>query len=189
MKSIKLFTISCFISLISFSQIQVEKKDGGSVITNLGYNIKVNEGSSLNRQYIILNDANSPIQIYETGVKTSYADRSYSFIPVGNLIAKEPVTAIEINYVLYNVFGEHIKTLAGKEIKDISSSMDLSKIGTWYASENQISEYLICVAFVANVRKQNGTIWKYNYKSIKEQLNKLTIAFEENYTPQKDNGK
>ena len=189
MKAINLLIVFSLFSLLSFAQIQVGKKDGGSVVTKLGLGVKVNDGSSLNREYVILNDANCPVQLTDAGIETSYGERSYAFKPIGTLSVKEPIAAFEVNFVLYDVFGEHIKTLSGKEITDVGSNANLSKIGSWYATENQVSEYLICVGYVAKVRTQKGTIWSYDYKAIKEQLEKLKIAFEESYKPKKDLGK
>jgi hypothetical protein len=56
-----------------------------------------------------------------------------------------------------------------------------------YASENNVSEYFTCVSYVANVKTKSGKLWRYNYKALKEQLDKLEIAFEEGYSPKKHN--
>jgi hypothetical protein len=129
------------------------------------------------------------MQIADVGIKTVYASPGYEFKPVGNVMAKEPITAYDLHHVLYNVFGEHIKTLSNQDVKDIEGTQEFSKYLSWYASENNISEYLICVSYVANVRTKEGTIWHYGYGPIKEQLNKLKIAFEEGYAPKEDKSK
>nr|WP_294989507.1 hypothetical protein [uncultured Sediminibacterium sp.] len=184
---IQIILISLLFSFSSAqSQLTIIKKDGGSVVTKLGFGIKVNDGSSLNREWININDATCPIQISEVGINTGYSGGSYVFKSTGQLNVKEDITAFELYHVLYDVFGEHFKTLSQKEIIDINSSFDISKKGTWYANENEVSEYLICVTYVANVRKKDGSVWRYNYNGVKEQLNALKIAFEESYQPQKD---
>ena len=180
--------IFLFSSLPSAKLLSLSKKDGDSVVLKLGFGIKVNDGSSLNREWININDASSPIQISEVGINTVYGSGGYSFKSTGFLTVKEDVTAFEIVHVLYDVFGEHFKTLSNREVIDINTSLDLSKKGSWYASENNVSDFLICVSYVANVRKKDGSIWRYNYNGIKEQLNTLKIAFEESYQPQKDKG-
>lgn len=168
------------------SQITVVKKDGGSIVTKLGLGIKVNGNSSLNREFIILNDGSCPAQLTDAGIETGYGSSQYAFKAVGSINTKEDLTAFGVHHVLYDIFGDHIKTLANTEIADFNSTVNLSKTGTWYASEHNVSEYLICVSYVANIRKKDGTVWHYNSKSIKEQLEKLKIAFEESYLPQKD---
>ncbi|HMH33415.1 MAG TPA: hypothetical protein VK543_10315 [Puia sp.] len=189
MKQITLITICLFYFITSFSQVSVTKKDGSSVVTKLGMGIKVNEGSSLFRQQITINDANCPLQLSDIGVETSYSSSTYSFKPTGNFTAKEPIVAFEVVHLIYNVFGEHMKTLSNTEITDIDGKKDFSKWSSWYASENNVSEYFICVSYVANVRTKSGTLWHYNFKALKEQLSKLEIAFEEGYLPKKDSEK
>lgn len=188
MKKITFFTILIFYSVHSFSQLTVTKKEGGSVVTNLGMGIKLNDGSSLKREYTTINDPNCPIQLNDVGIETSYGSR-YFFRPIGNLTTKEPIVAYEIVHLIYNVFGEHIKSLSNTAIADIDGQKDYSKYSSWYASENNVSEYLICISYVSNVRTKGGKIWHYNFKELKDQLNKLEITFEEGYLPKKDSEK
>ena len=180
------FLLLCF---VSFPQLSVSKKDGGSVVTKLGMGVKVNDGSSLIRQQITINDANCPIQLGDVGIETSYTSSRYSFKPIGGFTTKEPIVAYEVMHVVYNVFGEHMQTLSNTEITDIDGKKDLSKWASWYASENNVSEYFTCVSYVANVRSKSGIVWHYNFKQLKEQLNKLEISFEEGYLPKKDGEK
>ena len=186
MKKITFFSIILFYSFQSFSQLTVSKKEGSSVVTKLSMGIKVNDGSSLKREYTTINDSNCPVQLNDVGIETSYGSSSYSFRPTGNLTAKEPIVAYEVVHLIYNVFGEHMKSLSNTEITDIDGQKDFSKYSSWYASENNVSEYLICVSYVSNVRTKSGKLWHYNFKVLKDQLNKLEIAFEEGYVPKKD---
>jgi len=187
MKKLFLLTFCLLFAIFSFSQLTVSKKQGSSVVTKLGMGIKVNDGSSLFREQITMNDANCPVQLSDVGVETSYGSSSYSFKPTGSLTTKEPIVAYEVIHVIYNVFGEHMKTLSNTEITDIDGQKDFSKYSSWYASENNVSQYFTCVSYVANVRTKSGILWHYNYKALKEQLGKLEISFEEGYLPKKDN--
>ncbi|HEY2648677.1 MAG TPA: hypothetical protein VGI38_05770, partial [Puia sp.] len=173
-------------SSISFAQMAVSKKEGGSVVTKLGMGIKVNDGSSLKREQITINDVTCPLQMGDIGIETSYSSSSYSFIPTGNVSTTEPIVAYEVVHLIYNVFGEHIKTLSNTQVTDINGPKDLSKNGSWYASESNVSQFLICVSFVSNVRTQNGKLWHYNLNALVAQLKKLEISFEEGYIPKKD---
>ena len=184
----KLFFLSLFILIINytFGQIKINIVNGESVITKLGLGVKVNDGSSLSRDWIIINDESCPIQLNDdVGIETSYPSESYRFKAIGSVTAKEPIVAYEILHVLYNVFGEHIETLSNTEVIDIKDKKDFYKYASWYATENEISEYLICVSYVANVRTQTGSIWRYSYQSVKEKLDELKISFEKEYLPVK----
>lgn len=185
MRSI-LVAVNVFLfTLAGSAQLTITKADGGSVVTKLGMGIKINDGSSLHREYITINDANCPVQLNDVGIETSYAS-SYSFRPIGGIEAKDSIVAYEVDHVLYNIFGEHMKSLSDKEVTDIIGKKNFSKYSSWYASENDVSEYLICVSYAENVRTKSGVIWHYSYKAIKEQLDTLKIAFEEGYAPKKD---
>lgn len=185
--------LSCLIFTSNiFSQLTVSKVEGGSVVTKLSMGIKVNQGSSLKRDWVTINDPACPIQLNDIGIETSYGSStssSYSFKSVGSFVTKEPIVAYEVVHVLYNVFGEHMKSLSNQEVTDIDVKSDFSKYASWYASENDVSEFLICVTYVSNVRTKSGLLWHYSYKPIKEQLDKLKIYFEEGYAPKKDKEK
>jgi len=172
-----------------FSQITVTKTEGSPVGAKLVYGKLVNDGSTLKREKMVLNDANCPIQLNDVGIETSYSDGSYYFKQNGSFTLKEPITAYELNYMIYDVFGEHIKTLSGTKVIDIERQQELSKTLSWYASGNDVEIYFICVAYVANVRTKNGQLWHYNYTGIKEQLDNLKISFEKDYLPSKDSDK
>lgn len=178
--------IVLFSSITCFSQLSVEKKGGGSVVTKLSSGIKVNDGSTIIREYLVINDAACPVQLNGVGIETSYSSSGYEFKPVGNINTKEPIVAYEIVHILYNVFGEYIKSLSNKEIVDIDGQKNFSKYSSWYASENNVSEYLICVSYVSNVRTKDGRIWHYDFKALKDYLAKLEITFEEGYDPRQD---
>ena len=186
MKRISLVTLCLLYSIISFSQLTVSKKEGSSVVTKLGLGIKVNDGSSLKREQTTINDASCPIQLNDVGIETSYSGERYSFKSTGGLTTKEPIVAYEIIHLIYNVFGEHMTTLSNTQIIDIDGQKEFSKSASWYASGNNVSEYLICVSYVSNVRTKSGMLWHDNYKALKDQLDKLEIAFEEGYLPKKD---
>jgi hypothetical protein len=174
------------LSLVAHSQITVVKSEGNSVVTELGYGIKVNDGSTLKRERYTINDVNCPIQLHDIGVETIYSDRSYSFKPSGKFSITEPIVAYEIHHLIYNVFGEYIKTLSNQEVKDIDNDRELRKLSSWYASENNVREYFICVSYVANVRTKTNKLWHFNYLAIKEQLQKVKIDFEEDYIPKNE---
>lgn len=189
MKKVTILAILLTCYSYSYSQLTVNKKEGSSVITKLGMGINVNDGSSLTREYTTINDESCPIQLNDVGIETSYGSSKYSFKPIGSLTTKEPIVAYEVVHLIYNVFGEHMKSLSNKEVTDINGKKEFSKYISWYASENNVSEYLICISYISKVRTKSGIIWHYNFKALKEQLNKLEVIFEEGYIPKKDTDK
>jgi hypothetical protein len=185
MKKIITICLVLAINIQTKAQIIMTRSEGSSVTTKLGYGIIVNKGSTLKREKIILNDSNCPVQLNDVGIETVFTDK-YSFNPSGNFTAKEPISAVEVVHILYDVFGEHIKTLSNSEINDIEGIHELAKSGSWYASENNVSSYFICVSYIANVRTKNGQLWHCDFKAIKEHILKLKMEFNETYLPKKD---
>ena len=184
MKKNSLITICVLYCLSSYSQITTSKVNGGSVVTKLSMGISVNTGSTLTRDWIVLNDEKCPVQLKDVGVNSVYGSSEYRFVPSGSLVLSEQIVAYEIHHVLYDVFGSHIKSLNNMEITDLSGTVDLKKIsGTWYATENEISEYFSCVSYVAAVRIATGVIWRFKPQLIKDELSKIQIAYEEGYSP------
>lgn len=179
MKRVSLLFIMVILSTVMvFSQkIKVTDYDGGSVVTELGYGIKVNAQSTLMRSWVVLNDSGCPIQLGRSGIKTIYGDREYNFIPEGSISSKEKVAAIDIRFLLYDIFGDHIKTIICTHVADIQTgaSIELKNIGGWRALENEISGLLTVVSFVAQVRTSTGTVWKFNAKLIDAELSKIKL--------------
>ena len=63
--------------------IDVNTTDGGSVVTELGYDLKVNDTSSLRRSWVILNDPTCPVRLINAGVTTGFADGQFIFSASG----------------------------------------------------------------------------------------------------------
>ncbi len=161
--------------------IRISKEDGGSVVTRLGFGIKVNENSSLRRALVVINDPGSPVQLDSTGIRTSYSDRRYVFRPTGNVKAKEAISALEIRYLLFDMFGKHMKTLSITEVADIDSGKEIpiSGFGSWRARETEVSRLLTIVSFVGNVRTADEKLWMYRQKPINEELQKIRLTISE----------
>lgn len=184
MKKLILIFLCLVLSNIIIAQVTITKSNGGSVITKLGMGISVNAGSSLTREWIIINDAKCPLQLNSNiGIEVVYLNSNYSFKQVGSITTKKPIAAYELHLVLYDVFGKHIKTLENVNISDINGVIDISKSGRWHANENQVSEFLTCVAYIATVRTGDGELWSCDFQSIKEELNKIQINYDKDYSP------
>jgi len=167
-----------FIGSVALAQpIKVTTADGGSVITELGYDIKINKNSTLRRAWVVLNDPGCPVQLINAGINTRYGDREYNYIPTGSAKVSAAISAMEIRYILYDIFGDHLKTLSGTEVSNaaVNAEISLKEMGRWRAWENEISELLTVVVFVAQVRTVDGKIWRYQDKPISEELNKIRL--------------
>ncbi len=157
--------------------LQTTTTDGGSVVTDLGYSIKINEKSSLRRTLVVINDPSCPLQLSEAGINIEYNDRSYSYRPTGTATAQGALSAIEVRYLLFDMFGNHFKTLSATKAADLGSgsALQLKEIGSWRAWENEVSELLTIVAFVGHVRDSDGSVWRHRADPINDELNKIRL--------------
>ena len=157
--------------------------DGGSVTTNLSSGIAVNKGSSLKRKWFVINSVTCPAFLSLAGIKTVYHSSSdysaggYEFNPQGTISAKGDVTAFEVRFVLFDIWGDRMEALSLSQLAELApnSPFEFSEAGEWYASESDVREFFTAVAFVAHVRLADGTTWNYDPNGIVTQLAKIQL--------------
>jgi len=162
-------------------QVSSSTSDGGSVVTDLGYNIRVNDGASLKRTWVILNDDAAPAKLNNVGIATSYNDRSYTFSARGELGALEALSAVEIRVLLFDVFGNHMKTLSSTKVTDLALGDEIlgENLGRWRGFENEVSEFLTSVSFIAHAHTMEGRVWRYDSEAIEQRLNEIQLQVTE----------
>jgi len=166
-----MYTIARLMTLVFAVSIQVHAQqisssieDGGGVVVkakSINF-IMANQQSSLWRTWVTVNDSDCPVALSKTGVNADYSDY-FRFTPSGSASVQSDVVAFEVRFLIYDMFGNHIKTLSSTEVEDVSAgnSLDL-RGGEWRAWGNEASEFLSSVSFVAYVREANGNIWRYD---------------------------
>ena len=172
------------------SQISISKSQGGPMeIERFGSYI--NKGSTLIREYITLNDETCPLRISpDVGVEPGFLTKNKLwFTASGNIFPQKPIAAYEIHHILYDVFGQHIKSLSNVEITDLETPKSLEKDEfferhiSWQAFEHEASEYFYCISYVANVRTMEGEIWEFNLSKIMLEMDIIQFPYEEDYLP------
>jgi len=165
--------------------ISIERYEGGSVVTDLGYNISLNKNSSLKREWFVVRDENSPASIEgSAGIQVTYksserySSGQYQYNVRYQLKAKEPIAAFEIRVHVLDVFGRLLKTLSASELVDFSGSQSLD--GTWQIwSENEASEAFASVAYVAQVRTASGRVYEADRAAVFDQVRKVARRITE----------
>jgi hypothetical protein len=155
------------------------RTSGGSVVTELSPSIKVNDGSSLQRGWITINDPASPVTLTRTGANTRYFSSGggyYSYVAQGQMTTKAAVSAYNIRFALFDVFGNHMGNLSNLEVRDLRSGETVDLDGRWRVSEHDVSRLYTVVSFVSHVRTADGRVWRYSPAAIVETLH--TIQFE-----------
>jgi hypothetical protein len=164
----------------------VSRGSGGSVTTNLGYNIKVNPNSTLEREWVTAHDSLSPADLVGTvGVITAYKDGGtyssgeYRYRATVPINFREDVTAIEVRFVLFDIWGQFTKTLTSTEVEDVAAGTTKTFTPEWTVyDENTVSEHYASIAYVARVRTKSGRVFEADYGPVVAEAKKLNARFE-----------
>lgn len=152
--------------------LSVSTTSGESVQTRVSGNIVLNDKSTLKRTYYIVNDDKSPINLQDTGIRT-YFYKNYAFATTGNISINTDISAFEVDFLLFDVFGQHLKTLEYVNVMDGKGGETVPLRGSWRASENDASVYLSSVAFLKSARRADGSVWTADLEKITRQISKL----------------
>jgi len=136
--------------------------------------ITLNEGSSLTRESILFNDPSCPAQLTGHGTEIVYKDRGFRFSSATNLQVNGDVRAIQVRTSQFDVFGQLIQNLSNIEAIDLPIG-ERRITGEWRASENEITEMLTTVTYVARVRLADGSQWVFDTDSLLLALSSLDL--------------
>lgn len=142
-------------------QATVNRGSAGSIRTQLGYGIVLNKESSLEREWVTVNNTGVPAQLVgavplTTAYKSEGSD--YRYVAEYQIDAKEPLSAIEVKFLTFDIWGEYQRTLSATDIEDLPAGQT-KLTGQWRTfSENEASEYYASIAYVARVRTKTGRV-------------------------------
>lgn len=157
------------------------KASGGSIKTELGMGITVNKGSTLEREWITIHQALPADLVGTTGVRMIYkpsrVSGEYNYEAELTIEAKEPLAVITVHYLLFDVWGRHVRTLALTEVTDVEPGRK-SFSGTWRAwSENDVATYYASIAYLARVRTKAGRVIAADTAPVLAEARKFTSKF------------
>ena len=175
------------------------RASGGSATTKLGYGISVNPGSSLEREWITAHDTTMPAFLDSTvGIRTiyksggGYSSGEYQYVSSVRIKARDSVAAIEIRFVLFDIWGNFVKTLSDTEIEDIPGGSYRSFTPRWRIwDENEVSEHYASVAYISRIRTTAGKVYEADFEPILAEAQKISQRFtredlEPNRRPRRD---
>ena len=122
--------------------------------------VDLNKGTTQKRECFILNvpemsaTMHSPaiVRIAHEGADDLYYEAEFDFT------AEEALTAVEIRFLVFDIWRESIKTLSATYIDDIEKGQKISKTGFWRARQNEAKEHYASIGYVARVRTRGGEI-------------------------------
>lgn len=160
-------------------EYEISRSSDGSFATQVaGLRLTVNQGSTLERESIVLNIPSSPVQIHGAQLSFNYRDRRYRYDVSTQLEATVLVRALEVRHVLYDVFGDHMRNLSNTETVDIAPGTRALD-GVWNMfEENDMYQHLTTVTYVARARLEDGSVWNADDSALAAALQSLDLDRE-----------
>lgn len=159
---------------------------GGSMVTTLSRNIKVNAKSTLQREWVAAHQADAPVDLVGTpGITTvykpgeGYASGEYQYNVSIPLDVREDLSAIEIRFVLFDIWGRFTKTLSVTEVEDLVARVPRTLSPGWRVfSESEVSEHYASLAYVARARTKAGKVFEADLDQVLAEARKMSDRFE-----------
>jgi hypothetical protein len=174
-------------------EVVVTRAAGGSIQTKLSANIVVNEGSTVTREFLVLHDPSMPADVVGTpGVTTVYVpDRlrgEYQYQAKPTIQTKEALSAVEVRFLLFDIWGQHVRTLLLDDISDMSAGSTMTPSGQWRVlSENEVSRHYASIGYISRVRTQDGRVLDADPTAVIREAQKFSKKFAmEDLEPERD---
>jgi hypothetical protein len=162
---------------------RVRSRDGGlaGVFWGLGPVHDYHPGSSITLEWIVADDPALKLYFPDVcGPKAVRKDRQTMFtaeVEVQCLDAR--LSAIDIHFLLFSVWGKHLTTLSGRKIRDFQPNERYKESMSWYASDVHADEYLASIGYVARVRTSEGLVVQADQEFILREAQRFSEKFTE----------
>lgn len=169
----------------SSAGVTVTRAPGGSIQTPLGYGIVVAKDSTLQREWIAVQDASVPVQFDGTpGVTTTftrggeYSSGEYRYQAKFVLRASADIQAVQVRFLTFDVWGGHVQTLSYEEVADVASGTSKPVTGEWRLfSENDAEKFYASIAYVSRARLKDGRVIAAKDDPVIEEARKFSAKF------------
>lgn len=149
----------------------------GSMNFDMGYGIQVNEGSTLQREWVIVNDNRLPVSLTSFETDTRVDERNWIYDIDYDVEVGEAIQAIEIRFIPFDIWGESNRTLSATDIKDISPG-ESSFSSQWrILSENDAVQHYAMLGYVAQVKLASGQILRADVDAVVEEARRFSDDF------------
>lgn len=159
----------------------ISRIQSGTMKTDLGYGIAMNKESTLAREAITIHDPHLPLAIDENVPVTVSFNSGRSVFNYGasySITPTEPLSAIEVRFIIFDVFGDRLRVLSGTDVVDMPAGVAKPFNNSWNVlSENEASEFYASIAFIARVRTQSGRVVNADIAPVLAEASKFSKKF------------
>lgn len=161
MKQFFIVALGVALSLASPAYCETIRLQDGSMAFDIGYGMKVNENSTLQREILIIQDERLPAKLTNFRVRTAIPDRNWEYLINYDVEVTSDISAIEVRFIPFSIWGEKDVTLSSTNVADIKVGQ-WSEKGSWRLDENDAVQHYAMIGFVAQVKLSSGEIIKIN---------------------------
>jgi hypothetical protein len=182
---ISFLVANVFIATVQAQPITVTHMNPGTVRKILGPNRILNKESTLKQEWITIHDPSIPADFEgNAGIGTVYeAGRpsgSFYYVSAYVIKTREALSAIEIRFLIFDVWGDYIRTLSNTSLADIDSGTSKEINAQWNLfSENEASKFYASISYIARVRTKAGRIVEGNRTAVLTEAKKFSQKFKE----------
>jgi len=133
----------------------------GTMQVPLNHRIVLNKDSMLERQWVVVNDEALPAKIDGRAAPVPYYSRDrkrYQYSANYSFSVETGISAIEIHFILFDVWGERTKTLSATEITEFPAGVHQLYHEWRISREHEASEHYSSIGYIARLRLKDGTI-------------------------------
>jgi hypothetical protein len=107
-------------------------------------------------KWFVINDPSSPVRLENVGVVIVSQHGSYHYASRGIATAQSTVSEMEVQFMLFDIHGNPIKTLSRIERIDLApgASFLLDRLEPWKDGVDEVKAYSASVGFVASRRPE-----------------------------------
>lgn len=182
MRRVVVVVAALALSLEIIAKAETSKTDGGLVQTSLGHNVVLNEESTLHREWVAVHDDEMPVDLEGTpGVVTVYQSGryrgDYRYKAAYTISVKEPVVAVEVRFILFDIWGERTRVLSATEVRDFGEGAHVLE-DTWSLySANEAAEHYASIGYVATVRTRKGEVYRADTANVIDEAQRYMSDF------------
>ena len=167
----------------------VTRSSGGSIQTTLNKPFVINKESSLEREWVTIHDPSVPADLEFEGSNTvgvttisesgSYSG-TYSFRSDLTIVASEDLSAVEVVFVTFDLWGRHKRTLSFTTIAEIPTGDSKTTDPRWHLlSASECSEFYASIAYIERVRTTDGRVFEIDRRLVVDEALKFDETFTE----------
>jgi hypothetical protein len=171
--------ILALMSLPCMLSAEVLSGAGDPVNFVIGSGYTSNPGSSLTREWVIVNDDQLPVQMSRMRIETPWRSQQGWVYEINYSVeVSEPVVAMEVHFLSFDVWGDRLRTLPTTKMIDINGGTGKRFLERWDGiSVEELGDHYTMLGYVAQVKLGSGVIVRANLETVVEAAQLFSTTF------------